>query len=508
MGAQELNQPRHGLPATHPQRYQQWEVDDAHLRNASGHYAQWKAGLSRGLWAGVPVLALSVWALTGPWWAVALGAVGALVVLGGLVLILAGRKQPWRPYRGGQVVPGVVLEVGKDGRAALLVMAEMSRSPTTVPRFALRLVQLPGGAMWSPGERIPCVAFDLSGKNSAYWSNFDAAPVSWATADKHVLREVGTSIDAAEWVLLGDLARSASQLKGKDRPMVLPADKLPTELRYPRQRFGVELAWDERGQPHISPQAVPVFPQITSPAPPPRPDGKLADRRLDFEPDRGHARKFNEIYRRGDRPWLLTVAAGGALLVAAGVWFVLDGQWWDYVFAAATFGLAALGGLFLLRARRTNGSPHQYFRRGTLNPGMIAHIDSKGAATVLVLADVTTTRGVPRRFALHTLRAENLPGHKLAVGEKVPVTCGFASTPDHPWARMGYWDFVVAVPVAWGTPDTATIERGIEEIDETEWAYLAHNLERARIVSGTTDHTILLTHEELPHRLRGTAPRR
>jgi hypothetical protein len=74
------------------------------------------------------------------------------------------------------------------------------------------------------------------------------------------LREVGASIDAAEWVLLGELARGANQLKGKDRPMVLPADKLPTELRYPNQRFGVELAWDERGQPHVSPQAVPVFP--------------------------------------------------------------------------------------------------------------------------------------------------------------------------------------------------------------------------------------------------------
>ena len=80
------------------------------------------------------------------------------------------------------------------------------------------------------------------------------------------MREVGASIDAAEWVLLGELARGANQLKGKDRPMVLPADKLPTELRYPNQRFGVELAWDERGQPHVSPQAVPVIPRVTSPA--------------------------------------------------------------------------------------------------------------------------------------------------------------------------------------------------------------------------------------------------
>jgi uncharacterized protein DUF3239 len=173
---------------------------------------------------------------------------GALAAVGGLVLVIAGRGRAWRPYRGGQVVPGVVLEVGRDGRAAVLVMAEMSRSPTTVPRFALRLVQLPGGAMWLPGERIPCVAFDLSGKNSTYWSTFDAASVSWATADKRVLREVGASIDAAEWVLLGELARGAIQLKGKDRPMVLPADKLPTGLRY---RISAS-AWDERGQPHVS----------------------------------------------------------------------------------------------------------------------------------------------------------------------------------------------------------------------------------------------------------------
>ncbi|SDN46777.1 Protein of unknown function [Allokutzneria albata] len=504
MGAQELNQPRHGLPATHPQRYQQWEVDDAHLRATSGHYAQWRAGLSRALWAAFPVLALSAWALTGPWWAIVLGVVGALVAIGGLVLVLAGRRQPWRPYQGGQVVPGVVLEVGKDGRAAVLVMAEMSRTPTTVPRFALRLVQLPGGAMWSPGERIPCVAFDLSGKKSAYWSNFDAAPVSWAIADAQVLREVGSSIDAAEWVLLGDLAHGAGQLKGKDRPMVLPADKLPTELRYPRQRFGIELAWDDRGQPHVSPEAVPVFPLIRGTAWSP----KNGQRRLDFQPDRGHARRYNEIYRRGDRPWLLTVGITSAVLAATGASFVLSGQLWGYIAGGALLGLALLGGLFLARARRTNGSPHQYFRRGVLCPGMISHVDSKGAATVLVLADVTTTGDVPRRFALHTLRAENLPGHRIAVGERVPVTCRFSSSPDHPWARMGYWDFVVAVPVAWGTPDPATITRAVEEIDEIEWAYLQHNLERAQIVSGTTDHTILLTHEELPHRLRGlTVPR-
>src|SRR5687767_8780233 len=100
------------------------------------------------------------------------------------------------------------------------------------------------------------------------------------------LREVGASIDAAEWVLLGELARGANQLKGKDRPMVLPADKLPTELRYPNQRFGVELAWDR------------------------------------------HARRHNEIYRRGDRPWLRTVAVTGTLLAVGGALFVLSGQWW------------------------------------------------------------------------------------------------------------------------------------------------------------------------------------
>ena len=190
-----------------------------------------------------------------------------------------------------------------------------------MPRFALRLVQLPGGAMWLPGERIPCVAFDLSGKNSTYWSTFDAAPVSWAIADNRVLREVGASIDAAEWVLLGELARGANQLKGKDRPMVLPADKLPTELRYPNQRFGVELAWDERGQPHV----VPVIPRVTSPAQVPDADGRMPRRRLDFEPDRRHARRHNEIYRRGDP----AVAAHGRgdRNAAGGRWRTVRPQW-------------------------------------------------------------------------------------------------------------------------------------------------------------------------------------
>lgn len=142
------------------------------------------------------------------------------------------------------------------------------------------------------------------------------------------MREVGASIDAAEWVLLGELDRGANQLKGKDRPMVLPADKLPTELRYPNQRLGVELAWDERGQPHVSPQAVPVFPRVTSPAQVPDADGRMPRRRLDFEPDRRHARRHNEIYRRGGRPWLRTVAVTGTLLAVGGALFVHSGQWW------------------------------------------------------------------------------------------------------------------------------------------------------------------------------------
>ncbi|MEU3647262.1 hypothetical protein AB0E59_28035 [Lentzea sp. NPDC034063] len=116
------------------------------------------------------------------------------------------------------------------------------------------------------------------------------------------MREVGASIDAAERVLLG-------------------------ELRYPNQRFGVELAWDERGQPHVSPQAVPVFPRVTSPAQVPDADGRMPRRRLDFEPDCRHARRHSEIYRRGDRPWLRTVAVTGTLLAVGGALFVLSGQW-------------------------------------------------------------------------------------------------------------------------------------------------------------------------------------
>ncbi|WP_211294280.1 hypothetical protein, partial [Lentzea kentuckyensis] len=56
--------------------------------------------------------------------------------------------------------------------------------------------------------------------------------------------------------------------------------------------------------------------------------GAPARRRLDFEPDRRHARRHNEIYRRGDRPWRRTVAVTGTLLAVGGALFVLSGQWW------------------------------------------------------------------------------------------------------------------------------------------------------------------------------------
>lgn len=143
-----------------------------------------------------------------------------------------------------------------------------------------------------------------------YWSTFDAAPVSWATADKRVLREVGASIDAAEWVLLGELARGANQLKGKDRPMVLPADKLPTELRYPNQRFGVE------------------------------PPGHLASagagrRRADAPAAVGlRARPSARPQAQRDLPArrpavaARTVAVTGTLLAVGGALFVLSGQCW------------------------------------------------------------------------------------------------------------------------------------------------------------------------------------
>jgi hypothetical protein len=165
-----------------------------------------------------------------------------------------------------------------------------------------------------------------------------------------------------------------------------------------------------------------------------------------------------------------------------------------------------LGWWLRMRNPKYIGGPTDSFKRGLLNPAMIVDV-RPGGATLMVLAEMTAGPGAPIRYALSTKDVRRLLGHRLIVGERVPVTCYFGRYGRRPRSREGYWDTVEQVPLAWGTPDQEVLRAAVAAIEAEEWNFLASNLDRHRLVSAAPDRIILLTHEELPKTLRAPALR-
>lgn len=240
-----------GWPAGDPRRFFDAEIDRSHLRGASPNVYRRAVWLSIGIVVGGGLVALGVWAIIGrPWWSIVIGAVAILVGLGLFAYgVLAGSAV--KPYRGGQLVPGMVVEQADDS-VQLLVVADTSRDPAAQPAFAYRLIKFRAreGTTFVAGKWIPCVMHGFAALPwSERWLSFDASPVSWATADPVVQEQARQAIPQAEWdQLLAGAQRIGKLRRSWNRLSRIEYVDLESSLRRPPTRLGVPVEWQPDGR--------------------------------------------------------------------------------------------------------------------------------------------------------------------------------------------------------------------------------------------------------------------
>jgi hypothetical protein len=252
-----IEQTEHGWPTGDPRRFFDVPIDPAQLRASSPNVYRRAWRLTTGVVVGGGLLALGIWAIASgmrgveeSW--VLMGA-GVLAVPAGVGLFLRGllASSAAKPYRGGQLVPGLVVEQA-DADVQVLVLADVSRDPVAPPVFAYRLMSFTAreGTRFVPGQPVPCVAHGFAAAPwSRVWWSFDASPVEWASADPEVVDAAGRAIPRAEWdLVLAGTDRVADLRRRPSRVVRLDEASVPESLRRPPTRMGVPVEWQPDGR--------------------------------------------------------------------------------------------------------------------------------------------------------------------------------------------------------------------------------------------------------------------
>ncbi|MFF5990142.1 DUF3239 domain-containing protein [Prauserella flavalba] len=240
-----------GWPAGDPRRYFDAPIDPVHLRDSSPNIYRRALWIAIGVVVGGGLVALGVWAaVDGRWWSIVLGVLAALVGVG-LLVRGATTSSAGKPYRGGQLAPGLVVEQA-DATVQVLVLGDTSRDPAASPAFAYRLVTFLAreGTTFVPGQWLPCVLHGYAAPPwSGRWWSFDASPVAWATGDAEVLDRAGRVIPQAEWdQLLAGVDKVAHLRRKWNRLERIAYEQVHESLRRPPTRLGVPVEWQADGR--------------------------------------------------------------------------------------------------------------------------------------------------------------------------------------------------------------------------------------------------------------------
>lgn len=252
-----IEQTEQGWPTGDPRRFFDVPIDPAHLRASSPNVYRRAWRLTTGVVLGSGLLLLGIWAIAVGMRGVEVSWVsmvaGVLAVPLGVGLFLRGlmASNAAKPYRGGQLVPGLVVEQA-DADVQVLVLADTSRDPVAPPAFAYRLMSFTAreGTRFVPGQPVPCVAHGfVAAPWSKVWWSFDASPVEWASSDPDVVDAAARAIPRAEWnLVLAGTERVADLRRRLSRVTRLDEATVPEELRRPRTRMGVPVEWQSDGR--------------------------------------------------------------------------------------------------------------------------------------------------------------------------------------------------------------------------------------------------------------------
>ncbi|MDO3650251.1 DUF3239 domain-containing protein [Nocardia mangyaensis] len=216
-------------------------------------------------------------------------------------------------------------------------------------------------------------------------------------------------------------------------------------------------------------------------------------RRFEFVVDREHAHAVNETFTGLRRLRVVALLVAG-LAVAATAALLWSGEAWGYLLAVVCVLVTAIA-LWVALWTPHRSSIEKLYHEGALVPAVVTDTGPYGFV-LLALVDVAEPAAPTRSWALITRRVRTLPGHAPQRGERVPAV---AVRTDRAPRQVGErWQLVTAMPIAWGTRDSAVIEQARSAITEIEWRLLAENLTLATRVRRTAARRLLLDPRQLP----------
>ena len=172
------------------------------------------------------------------------------------------------------------------------------------------------------------------------------------------------------------------------------------------------------------------------------------------------------------------------------MWFLMDpANPWRWL---GGVGLALFGCMMLLVAflvPRSVGKAQDLYDRYPLVPAVIAEVNPRDVL-LMALVNVNVDETLPPRYAAALRTVSSIPGiADPKVGTKIPAVAvgGRRSTRD-----KEHWQEVTPMPIAWGTPDKATIDEAQKTIPHDQWRKLDKARGRLDDVKATSMNLLVL----------------
>lgn len=210
-----------------------------------------------------------------------------------------------------------------------------------------------------------------------------------------------------------------------------------------------------------------------------------------FTVDTAHAKAHNEFLKDQRRLQVSAIVFGliQVMVAAVFIWYTNQAAWaW---LLAAGLGVSALVSFAMVVViPKKVGSAQQMYDKYDLVPAIVAKVNPRDMVLLaLVDARVDPSDGHPAP-ALAARTITKLVGHSRTVGERVPAV---AVAGRRNMKNTGFWDEISPMPIAWGTPDPATIAEARKAIPQQQWNELTKHAERVDEVLDTPLNLLKLT---------------
>lgn len=203
---------------------------------------------------------------------------------------------------------------------------------------------------------------------------------------------------------------------------------------------------------------------------------------FDFAVDDTYAYEHNELLKDTKRLQISALIFAIILLaIGVGLFFYFKDMMGILVLACFSF-MAVMTLTLIAIIPRKVGTPAELYTKYPLVPAVVAKKNDH-SVVLLALVNANIDQSLPPRWALAARTVNSLPNHAHTVGERVPSVAVAGKRSMRKDATT--WDEVSPMPIAWGTPHQATIDRAKNSIPEEQWKRLNRYTARVEDVLAT-----------------------